>query len=524
MSYSIPQPDSLIGQDEIIEATALTPSGVEVRPKVRDDWPMQPRQRGRALDRIRQASLKVFEMEWKDLPPPRRTRRTSRPTPVLDQWIQDRLVAGHIEEVEERFVHCVVPHFDVPKPHDPESRRVVGDFRWLNGFVKPMECEYPRVVNIWLSVFQAEEVSTCDVLDGFYQVHIPVMYRRFFGINLRGRMFRYKRLPQGFINAPAIFTRFMAMLLPPHPRLMFYMDDVVGLDMTPEALTSIMRDAELPLNHRKTRSTKDGFCSILGMEVHHSSHLVSIRIPDKASYKLTLLQQPKTPRQAFQYAGLVQFYAPFLPEAFLHLQPYYASKVGRDWDSPLPFTISPSVPLISWPAQRSWFRSPLTLDFDASQEGCGAVVHAEGVPIMTFFTPRTTAKWKKTVGVYREAIALKWIQARLPDLPVQRIRSDSQPLVLSSLKQEQAFQAWSKHVNLRPLKLSFVNGEENLADFASRPFYHLSPRVMWSKAIARLRRAGRKNAYRMKVRAPPPLPPFFAEIVQRIKAEAGVRG
>ena len=46
------------------------------------------------------------------------------------------------------------------------------------------------------------------------------------------------------------------------------------------------------------------------------------------------------------------------------------------------------------------------------------------------------------MGAYREALALKWLEQRLPDLPIECVQTDSLPLALSSRKEEEAFTAW----------------------------------------------------------------------------------
>ena len=98
-----------------------------------------------------------------------------------------------IGRVDQLGDHVVLPDFDF----DTE----------LSGFGCPLT--YPRIENIWLSVFQSSWVSCCDVMDEFYQVIIPLPNRKYFGILMDDVYYRYRRMPQRVTNAPALFVRLM---------------------------------------------------------------------------------------------------------------------------------------------------------------------------------------------------------------------------------------------------------------------------------------------------------------------------
>ena len=167
-----------------------------------------------------------------------------------------------------------------------------------------------------------------------------------------------------------------------------------------------MTEAGLPLNVRKTGDSSNKFIKILGLEIKHSYRPVQIRAPQKAVKQLERLGQGiRTPRQDFAYAGLVRLYSAFLPKAYRRLPPYYAPRPRENRTRR-----SKSTRRYLWstgPYIYKGEKGSLSADLAASQQVCGTVIHGEGLPIMTFFSPRISTKWKRTVGVYCEALALK---------------------------------------------------------------------------------------------------------------------
>lgn len=447
---------------------------------------------------LRDVSFKVWEWEWNDQEPPS-LRVPSREDPAVEEWINQLVSKGFLEETSSRHVHTAVAHFSLPKPHEPTARRVVGDFRPLNRWIKPLECEYPTPISIWARAATVPRVATCDIMDGFYQVIVPKAFRRYLGIQYRGRWYRYTRMPQGFINAPAIFMRFMKWLVPTDPRIMYYMDDVFGFDMSKEELSKMIEDTGLPIKAAKTRESDQEETPLLGISVKHSSHHVEYRPLGKAMGKFSEAWRRVngrlcSKRRLYEYAGIVQFYAPFIPAAAAHLFTLYrAAKKIRDWEHGATVWRPPFA--LEWPfCVRTKVGTQLNVYADASQEGYGLQLTTDDQPLMRLSQLRLDKRWRQTVGIYRELQALRWCERRMQGIEAI-YHTDSEPIVkalrkghldnwkpaarrwLSSLKQE-----WT-----------YVAGEDNCADAASRSLYEFMPKNTRTAALTRMRRAGYRN-------------------------------
>lgn len=416
------------------------------------------------------------------------------------------LDAGFIEPASRSSVWIAVPHFSVPKPHDPRRRRVVGDFRLLNKYLSQEECEYPGVEALWLRFLCSTRVATCDVEDGFYQVTVPPAYRQYFGIIYNGEWYRHTRMPHGFINSPAIFTRFMKKLLPDDSRIQFYMDDIFSFDMDRGELATLVNGAGLPLQLAKTADSAESPAAVLGVSIRHTLSCVEISPLPKAKTKHAFLSgfvgQPRSKRDYYAYAGFVQFYTPFLPKAPAHLFSLYrAANACSNWDDCV--QCSPDV-FLPWPFMLSIpLGSSFCVKVGASQEGYGLCVHRDKYVCMQLSHIRMDEAWLNTPGVYRELQAVRWAKKRLKT-PLGVWRGDSEPVVLAL--ESQNFSKWSSDAQgwLQVLKKTwiYVRGCDNFADDASRPLFLYAP----SEARARhIHRTGQRNELKKsRQRAPPP--------------------
>lgn len=419
-------------------------------------------------------------------------------------------IKGYLKPVPIGKVHVAVPHFPVPKPHDPTKKRIVGDFRFLNKWIEKEECQYPRLESLWMRCALSSQVSTCDIEDGFYQVRVPEEYRKYFGLVVNGNAWWYTRMPQGFINSPAIFTKFMGELLPQDPRLAFYMDDVFGFDMDEGELLDMVAATGLPIKTEKTGNSKDGYANVLGVEIRHRYGCLNAQPLPKTSEKLEGLCKHAirgTKRQLYALAGFLQFYAPFLPQAHAFLMPLYrACAAAKNWEDRPKWW--PTFPIQDfWPFSVT-VPAPgnPVLHVDASQEGYGATLVISETPFLHWTKLRLSKTWKNTPGIYRELQAAAWSHSRLP-FEVPRA-TDSEPLVRAY--QKGAFTSWKAAAHQWLAKLSgewtYVPGHLNEADLASRPLYHWIP-----KGISKphnIRRAGRRNERKKAVKlAPPPTLP-----------------
>ena len=425
---------------------------------------------------LRQASFRAWRWRW--LRTPKVLRLVTQPSPIVSEWINKMLDSGCIEECSSRGVAVACRHFPVPKPHDPSSFRVVGDFRPLNAMVAKEDCEYPRIEHLWCEAANVPFVSCVDVQDGFYQVRVPHRYKKYFGIRCNGKWYRYVRLPQGFINAPRIFTSFMQLLLPVDDRIKFYMDDVLGLGIPVHELEAVLRDCGLPVKSEKSScSLSDSGAIVLGVRIRHEGEKVSFSPSDRTNnavlkWQSIIRTRAVTKRELYAYAGSLQFVRAFIPNITAHLHSLYVFTADLDWDEEL--TWVPDVSLdFPFNAVMLW-RDPWHLFVDASAEGYGCMFRKGQGTELGISKLRTDSAWKNLVGVYREVCAADWALSKWPSARMMVLHSDSKPMVQALAKQD--FSNWNKVYQRKLKRLPkdwvYIEGPSNSADKWSRPLFN----------------------------------------------------
>ena len=447
---------------------------------------------------LRHASFRAWRWRWHQNP--KVLRLPTVESEAIHMWVTSMLSAGFLEQVTSRGVFVACRHFAVRKPHDPDSFRIVGDFRPLNKLIKKEECVYPRIEQVWCEAAKVPFISCVDVQDGFYQVRVPYRYRKYFGLRVGNSWYRYTRLPQGFINAPAIFTAFMRSLLPQDERIMFYMDDVIGFGLHTQELEALLNEAGLPVKRSKssTSLSEDG-ATLLGVRVSHRGENVifepTSRMQEAVRRWTDLIQtRSLAKRDLYAYAGVLQFMRAFIPGLTAHLYTLYQNTKNVMWDDECSWT--PCAPLrFPFRAEMRW-DEPWLLYVDASAEGYGCMFCKEGGTPLGLSKLRMDNAWRNLVGVYREIWAAEWAIHKWPCAAQMILHSDSAPVVQALAKQD--FSRWSKVYakKLQGLPQNWIHipGEDNPADVWSRPLYVANVCVDDFSKHACL--CGRRNKYK----------------------------
>ena len=107
-------------------------------------------------------------------------------------------------------VHCALSIFQVLKKNG--KARLVMNAKPVNEFFKsPPNMELPSIHEVIDFVLSNEVAATADARAFFYQLPLPPLLRRYFGVRVptasRGRSFdtfEFKKIPMGWSWAPAI--------------------------------------------------------------------------------------------------------------------------------------------------------------------------------------------------------------------------------------------------------------------------------------------------------------------------------
>ena len=109
--------------------------------------------------------------------------------------------------------------------------RVCADFRALNAVTIPDNYAMPRIDDIKLRV-AGKIFSTLDLREGFNQVPIKESDIRKTAMHTPWGAFEYTRMPFGLRNAPAVFQRFLNLVVHGLEHTEVYIDDIIVYTQT----------------------------------------------------------------------------------------------------------------------------------------------------------------------------------------------------------------------------------------------------------------------------------------------------
>ena len=134
----------------------------------------------------------------------------------VPQALEDRVLA-EIEKLKEKkyivessssWCNNMVP---VTKPDG--GIRITINFKMLNQLVQPDKYSLPKMNEIIHGLQGQKFFSKIDLKDGFFHIPVKKEHRHKTAFRVKNRLYEWNVMPQGFINSPAIFQRFMDKIL-----------------------------------------------------------------------------------------------------------------------------------------------------------------------------------------------------------------------------------------------------------------------------------------------------------------------
>ena len=138
----------------------------------------------------------------------------------------DRLVSDGILETVQ-FADWASPIVPVLKA-DGHSVRICGDFKLLNQACKLDKYPLPKIEDLFVCVAGGKAFTKLDLSQAYQQVSLAEESRKYVVINTHRGLFRYNGMPFGVSSAPGVFQRVMENLLKDIPKVVVYLDDILG--------------------------------------------------------------------------------------------------------------------------------------------------------------------------------------------------------------------------------------------------------------------------------------------------------
>lgn len=174
----------------------------------------------------------------------------------------------------------------------------------------------PLITDIIGVLADQQVFSVLDATEGFHQVKIDPKSRHFTAFLTPMGLYKYTRVPFGFVNSPAIFQRAMNEVLGPglYKRCAAYVDDIIVFGRTEEEHND---NLEWVLNRCKLFNLKisPAKCQIAKREVQFLGKKLSVKgvAPIRDSLDaISSIDAPKSAADVRAILGLLQFVAKYV--------------------------------------------------------------------------------------------------------------------------------------------------------------------------------------------------------------------
>ena len=330
----------------------------------------------------------------------------------IDDETEGLLRADIIEEASSPYNSNLV----IVKKRDSDKVRVTVDLRKLNECCYLLRYPLPFIKEVLEGLSDNLWFSCMDISHSFLQVPLKEEHRDYTAFSTRKGQWRFKRMPQGFLNSSSIFSRLMNLIMRglTYTACLCYIDDVIvfakSFDqhlINLEAVFERLRKANLKLKPSK--------CKLLRKSIKVLGHVISaegMSVHDEKIEVITSRPFPRTTRELRSFIGMANYYRHFCPNFSIIAAPLFAmlekdsvveptEKAVEAFESLKLFLTS--TPVLALPDDEGQY----VLDTDASEYGCGAVLqqYQNGELHVIEYASRTFNKAERKYSVTRKEMA-----------------------------------------------------------------------------------------------------------------------
>lgn len=409
---------------------------------------------------------------------------------ALEQPVEEELHRLLREDVIEPIESSpyVSPIITAKKPDG--SLRLCIDYRRLNENIIIDQHPVPTADELFSKIKEANFFTKIDLRSAFHQVKVAEDSRDYTAFISHQGLFRYKKVPFGLANSPAVFNRILNNVLKSCSNTVIYFDDILTFAKTEAELTAFTNDVKdaLKRNHFVINENK---CVYAAQEVEFLGRQLSakgIRPPPQAISAISECPQPTSKHELRVFLGLVNFFRNFIPRFASIASPLY--RLLQD-DCPFSFGDTEKATFCTLKKELvnssflSYFDTSLEtktiLCTDASLKGIGAMLSQEvdGVERPVYFVSRQLKPSEKNYSSSElETLAAIWSIEKLHQFLFGRkfeLRTDHIALkeVLTGSNKQKLAPAricrWAARLLPYTFSVVYIRGSTNkIADCLSR--------------------------------------------------------
>ena len=414
----------------------------------------------------------------------------------LRQHLKELLEMGVIRESQSPYASPIV----ITRKKSGKIRMVI-DYRRLNNRTIKDSYNLPKIEDILTSLSGAKWFSTLDLKSGYYQIEMHEDDKEKTAFACPLGFYEFNKLPQGVVNAPATFQRFMEKTMADMMRrgCMVFLDDLViysdTLQNHEERLRMVFE--RLAKNGLKLSPSK---CKLYQTKVSYLGHLISQDGIATDPEKIETLKSwpiPRNSKDLHSFLGFTSFYRKYVKHYSqvaeplqnlltwcnqissnkkrarkIDLQPHWKDEHQESFDKLI--SLLTSAPILAY----ADYTLPYELHTDASLKGLGAILYQnqEGNKRVIAYASRRLSKTEKNYPAHKlEFLAMKWaITDKFKDYLYNssfKVITDNNPLtyVMKSARLDAVSSRWVSALSPFNFTIHYKAGYKNKdADMLSR--------------------------------------------------------
>ena len=372
-------------------------------------------------------------------------------------------------------------------PKQDGSWRPCGDYRRLNTKTIPDRYPLPNINDITNVLAGAKFFTKLDLLKGYYQVPIAEEDQQKTAVITPFGTYVFKYTCFGLRNAGATFQRLMDTIFGNIPYVVIYVDDILIFSSSYKQHLQHLR-AVLELLRDNGLLVKPSKCTWAQQEVEFLGHAIDASGFKPLPQKVSAVEGFPTPtniKSLQEFAGMVNYYHRFIPNAAKIMAPLYEALKGRPkkllWGPPQEEAFANTKVALSR-ATRLTYPTPgkeLILTTDASNYAVGAVLEQEapeGRQPIAFYSKKLAPTEQKYSTFDRELLAMHLAVRHFRHFVECRpfkLLTDHLPLVHAFARSSDAWSSRQQRhlsaISEFPCTIAYIKGSSNqVADALSR--------------------------------------------------------